>query len=123
VWIAHVPPYTGEDLARLLAEIGGHPHFKREVIGKTVEGRDMLLVSVTDPAVPAADKKVLWLMVRQHSWESPTSWVAEGALRFLVSADREAAALRQRTIFRVLPMCDPDGVARAGFASTQTASI
>jgi hypothetical protein len=114
VWIAHVPPYTGEDLGRLLAEVGSHPHLKREVIGKTVGGREILLLTITDPAVPANAKKVLWLMVRQHAWESGTSWVGEGALRFLLSSDPEAIALRRRTIFRMFPNCDPDGVARGG---------
>ena len=87
MWIAHVPPYTTHDLARLLASSGGSPYFHKDVVGKTVEGRDMLLLTVTNPSVSDSDKKVLWLMARQHAWEASTSWVAEGALRFLLSSD------------------------------------
>jgi hypothetical protein len=111
VWIAHVAPYTTEDLARLLREVSGHPHLKREVIGKSAGGRDLLLLTVTDPAA-AGEKKVVWLMARQHSWESGTSWVAEGALRYLLSG--EAAQIRRTTVFRMFPMADPDGVVRGG---------
>jgi hypothetical protein len=114
VWIAHVPPYTNEDLARLLDELRRHPHFTQRSIGRTPEGRELKLVTVTDPATPPAGKKVVWLMARQHSWEAFTSWVAEGALRYLLSADAAAVKLRREYVFQVLPLCDPDGVARGG---------
>jgi murein tripeptide amidase MpaA len=114
VWIARQPPYTLQQLDKLLAELRGHPHFKQESIGKSVEGRPILLLTVTDPAAAGRGKKVVWLMARQHSWESGTSWVAEGLLRFLLSGDAEAARLRRETIVKLVPICDPDGVARGG---------
>ncbi len=113
-WIAHVPPYTAEHLSRLLDDLASHPHMKHEVVGRTLEGRDILVLTVTDPDVPDERKKVLWLMIRQHSWESGTSWVGEGALRFLLSNDKEAVRIRRTAIFKVFPMADPDGVVRGG---------
>ncbi|MGB9604580.1 MAG: M14 family zinc carboxypeptidase, partial [Bryobacteraceae bacterium] len=53
-------------------------------------------------------------MARQHAWESGTSWVTEGALRFLVSDAREAARIRETSIFLFFPTADPDGVHRGG---------
>jgi len=114
VWIAHVPPYTNRDLARLLDGFRGHQHLKREVAGRTARGREVLLLTVTNPAVAAAGKKVAWMMFRQHSWETGSSWVAEGALRYLLSADPAAQRLRDEVIFRIFPLADPDGVARGG---------
>jgi hypothetical protein len=114
IWIAHVPPYTNDHLSRLIAEAGKHPHFRSEVVGKTAGGRDMLLLTVTDPQVPAEEKKVVWLMFRQHSWETGSSWAGEGALRYLLSADPEALEMRRGAIFKIFPMADPDGVARGG---------
>jgi len=76
VWIARIPPYTNQDLRALLDRFQKHPHLRQEVIGRTVEGRPMLLLTVTNPKVPNSSKKVIWLMARQHSWESGTSWVA-----------------------------------------------
>lgn len=40
------------------------------MVGKTVQGREMLLLTITDERAPDAQKKVLWLMFRQHSWEA-----------------------------------------------------
>lgn len=113
LWVAHTPPYTNEHLGRLRKGVRGHPAFRERVIGRTPGGRPMLLWTITDPA-PSAQRKVVWLMARQHSWESGTSWVAEGLIRFLLSNDREAAAIRRGMVFQILPMCDPDGVARGG---------
>jgi hypothetical protein len=35
-------------------------------VGKTVGGRDMLLLTVTNPKVPDQQKKVVWLMARRR---------------------------------------------------------
>ena len=113
-WIAHVPPYTNADLARLMKDVESSPFLEHRVIGKTAGGRDMLLLTITGKSVADSGKKVLWLMFRQHSWEAGSSWSGEGALRFLLSNDAEAAAIRRTTIVKVFPLCDPDGVARGG---------
>jgi hypothetical protein len=114
VWIAHTPPYTNRDLERLLASLRGHPHLRRDTLGKTVRGRDMPLLTVTNPSVPEASKRVVWLMFRQHSWESGSSWAADGALRFLLSDDPTARRMREGVVWKIFPMADPDGVARGG---------
>lgn len=112
LWIARTPPYTNEHLERLVRDLSRNAAVQVQSIGRTPQGRPIRLITVTDPKTPAAEKKVIWLMARQHAWESGTSWVAEGALRHLVS--REGAGLRRRAIFKILPMADPDGVARGG---------
>ena len=114
MWIAHIPPYTNQNLAKLLRSFHSHPHLKRETRGKTVESRDILLLTVTNPKVSDEKKRVVWLMARQHSWEAGTSWVAEGALRFLLSSEPQAVRIRDDFVFKIFPMADPDGVARGG---------
>jgi hypothetical protein len=112
VWIAHIPPYPHAELLRLLREIDRSPHARVEVIGKTVQGRDLHLVTVTDFAVPDDGKQLLWLSARQHAWEAGTSHVMEGALRYLTSEEESAQELRRTVVFKLLPMGDPDGCAR-----------
>lgn len=114
VWIARQPPYTFSRLQRLLDELGGTPILRRETIAKTPQGRALELLTVTDPEVPKDDKRTVWLMARQHSWESGTSWALEGALRFLTSEEPAARRVRRQTVYKILPMADPDGVARGG---------
>ena len=114
VWIAHVPPYTNKDLKALLDTHGSSPYLKTQVAGRTVEGRNMLLLTITNPKIAEAKKKVIWLMFRQHAWETGSSWVAEGAIRFLLSKVADAALLRDQAIVKIFPMADPDGVATGG---------
>ncbi len=114
LWIAHVAPYTNRHLASLLESIKGAPELEHQVIGKSVQGREIPLLTITDPDGGQAEKKVVWLMFRQHSWEAGSSWVGEGAIRFLLSPDPAAARIRRETIFKILPMQDPDGVLRGG---------
>jgi dienelactone hydrolase len=111
VWIAHVPPYTNADLARLLKEYEKSRDLEVTSIGRTLQGRSIPLLTITAEGV-GAPKKTIWLMFRQHAWESGTSWVAEGAIRFLLSPAAEP--IRRASVFKILPMCDPDGVALGG---------
>ncbi|MBI5283077.1 MAG: hypothetical protein HY858_15435 [Candidatus Solibacter usitatus] len=113
LWVAHIPPYTSQHLDALRRDAARHPAFREEVIGRTAGGRPMHRWRITAPG-DAAGRKVIWLMARQHSWEASTSWVAEGLVRYLLSDDAQAARIRRETVFVILPMCDPDGVARGG---------
>lgn len=114
MWIAHTPPYTNANLEALLSKYKGSQFLRRQVAGKTVEGRDILLLTITNPQSSSTGKRVIWLMFRQHSWESGTSWACDGALRFLLSPEPGAAKIRDHTIIKIFPMADPDGVARGG---------
>jgi hypothetical protein len=105
-WIAHVAPYTNETLAKLRREIQGNPEFYEEKIGKSVGGRDLVMWTIGS----GERKKTVWLMFRQHSWETGSSWTGEGAVRELLSN----AALRRDVTWKIIPLCDPDGVARGG---------
>ena len=113
VWIAHLPPYTTESLNRLLAEYKSHPAVAWHPMGQTPEGRPLHRMTVTNPKIPAEDKAVVWLMARQHSWEAGTSWVMESIIRYLLDS-AAGQALLDRIVFQLIPMGDPDGVARGG---------
>jgi hypothetical protein len=109
-WIAHCAPYTNQTLAKLQNDIRGNADFHEQTIGKTAGGRDLLLWTITHGE--SKSKKTIWLMFRQHSWESGSSWVGEGAVRTLL-ADK-SRKLREDVIWKIIPLCDPDGVARGG---------
>jgi len=113
IWIAHQPPYTNQRLKSLLSEYQDHSQLSISNIGESVEGRDLQLLTITDTDVPQDKKKVIWLMARQHSWEAGTSWVMEGALRYLLDSAEEHQ-LGRAYVFKIMPMADPDGVARGG---------
>lgn len=111
-WIAHCQPYTNEHLSRLRASVRTHPDFREEIAGRSAGGRDLLLWTIArgNPK----DRPVVWLMFRQHSWESGSSWVAEGAVRNLLGPSAESRRLRESVVWKIFPLSDPDGVARGG---------
>jgi hypothetical protein len=109
MWIAHTAPYGKRELDALLARRS--PYVRQGVVGRTVHGRKIPLLTVTDFSVPDAGKKVVWLMARQHAWECPTSFVADGAVRYLTSSDAEATRIRRSTVFQIIPLFDMDGAA------------
>jgi hypothetical protein len=76
-----------------------------------VAKRDLHLITVTNQAVADEQKKLVWLIARQHAWEAGTSWNMDGAVRFITSDDVKAKTLRDKVIFKFVPMMDPDGVA------------
>ena len=79
IWIAHVPPYTNENLSALLRDVGAHPQLQQTSVGKSAGGRDIPLLTITDPSRPDVAKKVIWLLFRQHAWESGSSLGRERA--------------------------------------------
>lgn len=111
-WIAHCPPYTNQTLAKLRDEIRSNKDFNEQVIGKTAGGRDLVLWTISHGTVEG--KPTIWLMFRQHSWESGSSWAGEGAVRTLLGTSPESMRLRDRIVWKIVPLCDPDGVARGG---------
>ncbi len=112
VWLARLPPYTNRHWKHLLDEIRGNPALKADAIGKSVEGRDLLLVTFEAPDAGTRPKRTIWLMFRQHAWEAGTSWVADGAIRYL--ADWRSKPALRSAVIKIFPMSDPDGVARGG---------
>ncbi len=113
VWVAHIPPYTTEPLQQLLTNYASYPSVTLQEIGRTPEARPLQLMTVTNPDVPMDQKKVVWLMARQHSWEAGTSWVMDGVIRYLLDS-AQGQSLLDRIVFKLIPMGDPDGVARGG---------
>ncbi len=53
---------------------------------------------------------MVWIVARQHAFETGGSWAIEGLIRFLASDDPEARELRRKVRFKICPMVNPDGV-------------
>ena len=83
------------------------------MIGKTVGGRDLVLWTISSAPL-SKDKPTVWLMFRQHSWETGSSWAGEGAVRALLGDDEEGRRQKREIVWKIFPLCDPDGVARGG---------
>ena len=59
------------------------------------------------------DKPTIFISSRVHPGETPASFVLDGIWKFLTNENSEQAkVLRDRFVFKVVPMLNPDGVYR-----------
>ena len=114
VWIAYTIPYTLSQLEAFLATVGNHPAVSVSTYGHSVQGRPLYMVDVVEPGPGAAIRPTVWIIARQHSFESGGTWAVQGLLEFISSDHPEAAAIRQQLNFRLCPMVNPDGVTAGG---------
>ena len=57
-----------------------------------------------------AKRPAIILTARVHPGESNSSFIMEGLINFLVSSEEGANTLRERFVFKIVPMLNPDGV-------------
>ena len=99
MYFAYFEPYSYELHLDLLASATQSPHVTQERLGSTLDGRDMSLLRITDPAggLPTDERKRVWLIARQHPGETMAEWFIEGFLeRLLDTGDAVSRVLLQR---------------------------
>jgi len=107
VWYAYFAPYSWERHMQLVGRAQRAVGVRAEVLGATLDGRPMDLLSFGD------GEKPLWILGRQHPGETMAEWLIEGMLeRLLDPADALARKLRSEGRFFVVPYMNPDGSVR-----------
>ncbi|CAE8590289.1 unnamed protein product, partial [Polarella glacialis] len=114
--------------------VGSNIYFHRQVLGLSLQGREIELLTVTAESNSAAQevdslpselpdrfhacqptkfpgRQIVFISARVHPGETPGQFVFLGALRFILSDDPRAADLRERFVFKMIPILNPDGVA------------
>lgn len=110
VWIAYAHPFSYHQGLALIDSIVGKPFVTIETLGATQQGRKINLLTVTDAAVPDAEKKVVFIATLQHAGEYCGGYVVSGLLDFLLSDNHAAAIARRNTVYKIIPMMNPDGI-------------
>ena len=88
-------------------------YYKRHTLCHTISGNDCPLLTITsteDDPTAYLSKEYVVLSARVHPGETNSSWIMRGVVKFLLSGDVSANLLRQKYIFKVIPMLNPDGV-------------
>lgn len=85
----------------------------RSVLCNSLAGNPLPLLTITqfsDGPLAVAQRPYVVLSSRVHPGESNASWAMRGFLDLITSSSPLAVALRQKVIFKVVPMLNPDGV-------------
>jgi len=110
VYYAYFAPYSMERHADLIAGCQMHPDVQASVLGQTLDGQDLDILTV---GVPAKGKKNMWVTARQHPGEIMAEWWMEGFLsRLLDDDDPTVRVLREKCVFHIVPNMNPDGSRR-----------
>ncbi|XP_024085692.1 cytosolic carboxypeptidase 6 [Cimex lectularius] len=104
--------YTKHQAHMDLLEKRNYPFFKRELLGQSIQKRRVELVTITHPKNMSPNGKVhvVVILSRVHPGESPASYVCQGIIDFLISNHNTAVSLREKVVFKIIPMLNPDGV-------------
>jgi len=110
VFFAYFAPYSFERHQQLISESLTFPHVRSEVLCATPDGRALTLLTLGEPA---ADKKPIWVIARQHPGETMAEWWMEGFLdRMTDVEDPVTRAILDKAVVYVVPSMNPDGGAR-----------
>ncbi|XP_031234061.1 cytosolic carboxypeptidase 6 isoform X2 [Mastomys coucha] len=111
---AYCYPYTYTRFQHYLESLQkkNMDYFFREQLGQSVQQRQLDLLTITSPENlrEGSEKKVIFITGRVHPGETPSSFVCQGIIDFLVSQHPIARVLREHLVFKIAPMLNPDGV-------------
>lgn len=80
----------------------------RSIAGNSL---DMLIITNLESSQDdIAERSAIVLSSRVHPGESNASFIIEGIIEFLMSDEPEAVLLREKYVFKIVPMLNPDGV-------------
>lgn len=105
IQFAFFPPYSYEKHQQLIEKAKLIPTCNVTSIGKTVEGRDITLVSI---GAALHKKKNCWIIARQHPGETMAEWFMEGLIERVLSGE-DLSELLANTVIHLVPNMNPDG--------------
>ncbi len=109
-------PYTPAMHDAFRASLRGRDVVREEVIGRSSQGRDITMLSLTDAAVPDRAKRRVWIQSAVHPAETPAIFTCEGLVSWFVANN---AALEEM-IVNVVLLPNPDGIALGNYRTTAT---
>lgn len=78
-------------------------------VGRTLQGRPIYAVTITDPKVPDANKQNVLVLGGKHGNEESGRIVALAVIDWLVGKSALAKETRKKQKIVVMPNCNPDG--------------
>ncbi|EAR84877.2 zinc carboxypeptidase family protein (macronuclear) [Tetrahymena thermophila SB210] len=127
VYFAHCYPYTYTDLNNYLSGLlSSNPSemskiCQRKKLCLTLAKNKCDILTITAPkqlksSANQKSKQAIIIIARQHPGETPGSWMVEGVINYLCNLkSEEASYLREKCVFKVVPMVNPDGVIHGNY--------
>ncbi|MFZ4621954.1 MAG: M14 family zinc carboxypeptidase [Bacteroidota bacterium] len=82
-----------------------------ESVGVSVQNRTLFVITIQDTSADPLNKRVrVWMHARTHPGEVQGTWVVNEMIKMLLGNTEFAMTMRQRYVFNIMPMYNPDGV-------------
>ena len=109
IYFAYFAPYTLEQHSKLIASSLNSEFCRHEVLGNTIENRDIELIKFSDN-LDSKRKKACWIIARQHPGETMSEWWMEGLIEQLVDGPKTfVKKLLEDCDIYLVPNMNPDG--------------
>ncbi len=110
--IVYTAPWSNTDLEALARKLEKDPRVETGNIGiSKFRNLPITYFKITDKSVSDENKKKLFLIAREDSYETGGSWGVDGIMRFILSDDPVAKEILKKMVFVVFPIFSVDGVA------------
>lgn len=110
VYVSYYTPYTFNYLQNRINEWNLSSYVTVDTIGLTNHFLPIQEIIVTNPNIPASEKKSVWIHARTHPSETPSSWHFDGIMQELLSNDDVINYYLDNIEFHLIPFTNPDGV-------------
>ena len=110
VFVATFFPFSYTEMQDYTEAVGSSEWVDKSVLGSSEQGRDLILLTITNPSITLADKKIIYIIGRQHAAETSSSHMLKGMIDFLISDDPDAETMRNNFVWYIVPIVNPDGV-------------
>lgn len=102
--------YSYDSTLTYLEKLEQSPYVKIDSIGASVEGRAIWMVNVSEPIQHFETTYRVAIHARTHPNEVQSQWLTQRIIDILIGDSEIAKTLRNRVIFNIVPMYNPDGV-------------
>ncbi len=117
VFFAAGYPYTYSHILQLVDSLSENPLIDTFTLTYSENGHRVPMFTIADKNF--SQKNMIWIIGRQHAFETTLNYALEGMIDFFLSDDKVAEKLRRNTIIYIVPMMDVDNVIKGASGRMQ----
>jgi Zinc carboxypeptidase len=111
VYFATFTPYFLSQMIESNKAFAKSKYVRVSSIGKSVKGREIPMVTISDWQVPDSQKKKAFILGGTHGAETASIYGVEGMMKFLLTEDPLAQEMRQKVVWKFIPIHNVDAAA------------
>ncbi|MEA3450384.1 MAG: M14-type cytosolic carboxypeptidase, partial [Bacteroidota bacterium] len=108
LWFATGYPYTYSKMMKFVDSVSANKYIDTSTLVYSEKGLRVPILEIKKNK--SKIKNMIWIIGRQHAFETTLNIVIEGMIEYFVSDEYYARKLREKTVVYIVPMMDVDNV-------------